>query len=136
MEENEIIETARNYDRLGDPVNAYTNYLLAITNNQADLDDYINVSVIMFLFQDAGYSIEHNVPDDMGNDSWLGMFKTLEECESKFCSTDELMFWKKYFNLILLGHDEYGDECDKYMAGLKSISKPINEKWRYVESLK
>lgn len=95
---------AKSFELKGIPSEAFDFYCQAIDSNESlEFDDYINFSVLAFLFQDYGYASSNEISTEQVDLAWSYMHKSLELCEVKYGESPIINFWKKYYAMILLG---------------------------------
>lgn len=129
------INNAKSNDEEGNIERAYELYLEAISEDEAEMGDYLNASFIAFIFQDFGVSNAKNIPDNLIDQSWTEMYTLLDVCESKFGQQKEIDFWRRYYKLILEGQEINDELCQKYLSSLTKITNPKTEKDRYINSI-
>ncbi|MFK5949125.1 MAG: hypothetical protein QM500_10210 [Methylococcales bacterium] len=109
------ITEARQYDQDNKPINAMDMYHLSIQNKTAEFSDYINASVLSFVFQDYGYSMHHNLPDKYVDNAWTTMYEYLDKAESLYGTDSEIKFWRKFYKIILDCEDQNDQEFIEYL---------------------
>lgn len=155
MIKTNYLEKARNFELKDDPSKAFDCYSQAIDSEESlDFDDYINFSVLAFLFQDYGYSSSNEISKEQVDLAWSYMNASLELCELKYSKSPTIDFWKKYYAMILLGELISEDELLVFInSGVKeaafcmssnqknketimdNIVKPKTFKERYIMSM-
>ncbi|GEM_PF-5552614 len=103
------ITKAISHEALREPSSAFQSYCMALEREESfNLDDYVNFSVLSFLFQDYGFSTMHDIPSAMVDKSEIFIFDSLEFAESKYKTCYQVEFWRCYYKMILYGHS-YAD---------------------------
>lgn len=129
------IQRARLYDQEEHLSAAFESYLAAIELGEAGAEDYIAASFLGFIFQDFGVSRKLGIPDATVDDSREMMKPLLDLCERRFGASEEIEFWRKYYDLILEGRAEFDEYCQNYLSRRKRVPAPVTEKERYLGSL-
>lgn len=104
MSHMNYLEKARGFELKDVPSAAFDCYCQAIEKNEdIEFDDYINFSVLAFLFQDYSYSSSNEISAEQVGLAWSYMNEALNQCEIKYGRSPIINFWKKYYDMILLG---------------------------------
>ena len=104
MSDTNYLGKAKSFELQDIPSKAFDYYCKAIDSEESlDFDDYVNFSVLSFLFQDYGYSSSNEISKEQVDLAWSYMKKSLELCEDKYGKSSVINFWKKYYDMILLG---------------------------------
>ena len=131
-----LISVARKLDEEGEAEKAFNAYLLAFEKGEGVFYDYINASFLAFIFQDFGFSNQKKIASEVIDEAYLEMTRILDKGDDLFGVSEESEFWRKYYCLILNGKSEYDAFCQEFLANLKDVGPPVNEKIRYLKSLR
>ena len=101
-----FLDKAKEFDRLDKANEAGFFYDKALRNNEGSFDDYLNASLLMFGFQDYGYSSHHKIEQKDIDQAWDKSIEYLRVSEEKFGKHAEVRFWESYYNFILLGESD------------------------------
>jgi len=94
------------------PIAASCAYEECIISSCADLEVYINLSVLYFVCTDLGYAAYHNLPSAFVTRAGDRAFELLDEAELKFGKHPEIDFWRNYFKFAMLGGQSFKSKCE------------------------
>ena len=100
-----LIEKAREFDRLDKPKEAVEVYEAVIQTAGAPLDVYVDLVALYFVCGDPGYSAAHNLSVEFLCKAETRMLELKEEVVNKFGYNSEIDFWIKYHDYILIGYE-------------------------------
>lgn len=96
-------EIASKFDAQDRPIDAVKAYEKAITEQDADLETFLNLAVLYFMCTDYGYIAHHKLSNEFVEKAWKRANEVLKEAESKFGKQAEIDFWRYYFRFVVLG---------------------------------
>lgn len=91
----------------------------------ADLETYINLAVLYFVYTDFGYIAHHDLSKEFVETAWNRVNELLSEAEAHFGRHPEIEFWMRYFRFVVLGEEPFDKECVRCQFRFK-----IPEKFR------
>lgn len=86
-------------------------YQKSIDANELNLDVYLNLAFLFWIFQDYGFSTYFNISDELGELGYKKYTEIVEKGIQHFPSNVELHFWKKYFQHIFFGEEFSENDC-------------------------
>lgn len=103
------------------PIEAAQAYEAVIASSAADLDEYINLAVLYFLCNDGGYAAQHQLPMSFLDGTWRRAFEVLDEASQRYGEHPEIIFWRRYFDFILLGEEPFYEDCERLVKAGNTI---------------
>ena len=106
-----LSELAFDLDRHRHPIEAAAVYELRLQEPGATLKEFLNAAVLYFTLCDAGAIAHYSLHSAFVDFAWSRANSILEVAIERFGQYNELRFWQKYFPYILLGGEDFADEC-------------------------
>jgi len=113
MRRFDLIEQAREFDRLDKPSEAAETYEEAIRTADAPLDMYVDLVALYFVCGDPGYYGEHNLSNEFCTNAYYRMFELETEAQKKFGYNSEIKFWIRFMGDVLYGETVSGEEYEE-----------------------
>jgi hypothetical protein len=107
------LQTARQYDAQGDPVRAIEWYERALNEGPCLVDLFIDLAMVYFICTDFGYASAKRLPQELAASAYRRAQETLSRAEATHGSSAEILFWRKYFEFIVLGAGEFKQEATR-----------------------
>jgi hypothetical protein len=130
------IELARELDINGQSEDALNTYLDAFSQEDCEPIDYINASFLCFIFQDFGFTNKKRISPEAIDKAAAEMIRLLDVCDALFGPSKDTSFWRKYYALILNNEIEHDYFCQDFLSKIATPQPPMNERERYINSIK
>jgi len=105
------LDAAKELDRLDDSFAAIQAYERALELGQGDKTTFVDLAVLYFTLLDPGVSAALKLDQHFLDTAWTRANNLLDTASDRFGNDSEIAFWKRYFVFIVLGADEFLDEC-------------------------
>lgn len=86
-------------------------YQKSIDENELNLEVYLNLGFLYWIFQDYGFSTYYNITEELGEIGYQKYPQIIEKGIQQFPNNVELHFWKRYFNHIFFAEEFSEEDC-------------------------
>ena len=103
------------------PREAALAYEIALQEDEANLDTFLNLAVLYFVCTDFGYSAHHHLLPEFSAKAYERALAILDKAEERFGRNVEIVFWRQYFQYIVLGDEPFIEPCEQLVSSGSSL---------------
>lgn len=126
------LEDARELDAEDDLVAAARTYEEALRAGEDGLPAILDLAVLYFTLLDPGEAAANHLSGDFLDQAWERANELLQRAHAEFGPNSEIGFWSRYFEYIVLGGDEFIDDC-RSLANADESLVPFFYLWAAAE---
>jgi hypothetical protein len=104
-------DEARSFDLAERPFEASAAYERAIDAGECDLEVYLDLAVLYWVSTDCGFYCHHRLSEEFIATAEARSRELLSEAEQRFGPSNEVEFWRLYFDFITYGSELTRDRC-------------------------